>query len=272
MKAVYSFWSRPFRMLGDKMHGAIPNRYSSLAWILSVNLAARHFNEIELYTDQFGLEFLKPLDLPFTKTNVVLDDISPDILAVNCWAFGKIVTYADQSEPFVHIDYDAFLSKPLPEVPDLVVQGPEWGDIYEKWETGIVDMGFNSPYIGMTKNAFNAGVLGGNDISLIRDYANEAIDMVEFVSRNRIKFDSRNYMQRYYFSCFFEQYLIAQFASSRGSDVLYLGDTEERAKEHGYTHLWGGKHNVHIQKQVEEKVKRDFPAAYKNLDKYMKGK
>ena len=89
---------------------------------------------MELYTDSAGYHILiEVLGLPYTKTHVVFDDFK---CLPHHWALAKIKTYSMQTEPFIHVDGDIYVPKPLPkDVEDapLVAQNREIGTSYYKW-------------------------------------------------------------------------------------------------------------------------------------------
>ena len=53
------------------------------------------------------------LRLPFVHVHTELNALREQ--DPGWWALGKLHTYGLQTEPFVHVDYDAFMWLPLPE-------------------------------------------------------------------------------------------------------------------------------------------------------------
>ena len=127
MKCVYSFWSKPFLAnINPQLPSASANigsnsyaGFSSFedflySWVLSAELSAQHYREIELVTDTYGKSlFIEQLKLPFTSVNTILNHV-PEHVSHKHWSFSKIVAYTCQKEPFVHIDADVYLWKRLP--------------------------------------------------------------------------------------------------------------------------------------------------------------
>src|ERR1017187_9186373 len=112
MRAVWSFWSKPF-LAGHGSVWAEPRQHW-LSWILSLETAKCHLPETALYTDQVGADLLvDKLGLKFAEVSTVLDVLADE--DPRWWALGKLRTYALQTTPFVHIDSDVFLWKPLPD-------------------------------------------------------------------------------------------------------------------------------------------------------------
>src|ERR1700677_5057837 len=116
MKIVQSLWSKPAQPSGGwKNHaGHWPDpRFFWCSWVLSTQWAFKHYGQVELVTDDEGARWLiDKLKLPFTtiRTDLQSVDVPPRI-----WAFGKIIAYSLQTEPFFHIDGDVYLMGKLPE-------------------------------------------------------------------------------------------------------------------------------------------------------------
>src|SRR5262249_1555570 len=124
MKAVWSFWTKPFEA---HHHSVWPSaKHHLLAWVLSLETARQHYPDTWLITDDAGAGMLVDgIGLQFTHVSTELNalaDNNPD-----WWNLGKIYAYYLQTEPFVHIDSDVFLWKRLPanlERADVFAQNP----------------------------------------------------------------------------------------------------------------------------------------------------
>src|SRR5487761_316445 len=111
MRAVWSFWSKPFREYKGRLWHSPLHHW--LAWGLSLRLARRHYPETMLVTDLEGKALLvDTLGLSFTHVSTELDSIRQ--VDPGWWALGKLIAYRLQDRPFVHLDTDVFLWKPLP--------------------------------------------------------------------------------------------------------------------------------------------------------------
>ena len=111
MRAVWSFWSKPF-YAGSGWRWREPVHHL-LAWGLSLRLARSHYPETVLITDTPGKTLLiNQLGLSFTHVSTELDRLQDEYPGL--WALGKLVTYSLQDKPFVHLDTDVFLWRPLP--------------------------------------------------------------------------------------------------------------------------------------------------------------
>ena len=130
MRAVWSFWTAPYR--AQRGFCWEHDRFHCLSWLLSVGLARRHFDTLSLHTDNEGARLLVDrLGLGFDHLNVSLNVL--DNADLDWWVQGKLLTYAQQQESFVHIDSDVYLFKPPPArvtSAAVLAQNPEWIDLF----------------------------------------------------------------------------------------------------------------------------------------------
>ncbi len=289
MKAVWSFWSKPF-----EAHCRLswPSaRHHLFAWVLSVETARRHYPDTWLITDDAGARMLVDrLGLPFTRVSTELNALAhhnPD-----WWALGKVYAYRMQTEPFVHIDSDVFLWKPLPdrlERADVFAQNPEsisvstshyrpeqleqalrhttGGWLPDEWHwyrrTGI-------------RRAECCGILGGNRIDFINHFANASLKLIEDPSNRyalQMLHDKRAFMlviEQYLLSAFVEYHKASAVlpAGSVGIEYLFHSIDDlwnpDCAAQTGFTHLLSGtKRNPLFADRLENRVQRDYPEHYR---------
>lgn len=97
MRIIQTFWTAkgsPYL----STYGWPHPRYNAMSWALSCLCLQQHFNNIELYTDTAGYQFLiEKLGLPYKEVHVVLDDFS--CLPYH-WALSKIKVYSMQKKGF----------------------------------------------------------------------------------------------------------------------------------------------------------------------------
>src|SRR4030095_2945562 len=229
------------------------------------------------------------LGLPFTEVSTALNALRG--ADPGWWVLGKLRTYRSQEAPFIHIDNDVFLWRPLPpnrQGCDVVAQNPEvFPFTDESWYRPVQydrairrARGWAPPewrrYIARGGNiAICCGILGGGAVDFLRYYADLAIRMIEH-PRNQAAWTrigspiSDNIL--------LEQYLVAacldyhrQDAGSRFGSVTvrYLFTSSDEAFDElaaarvGYTHLIGGaKSNAALLKRLEQRVRRDYPEQY----------
>ena len=288
MRAVWSFWTRPFAgrcgmpWPSEKQH--------LLSWILSVETARKHYPQTALVTDDEGADLLvDQLGLEFTHVSTELSALSG--AGPEWWVLGKLWTYRLQREPFVHIDNDVFLWGRLPrhmEAAPVFAHNPEWFPLEpESWyrprrfTQALQEFGGWMPEEWLwasqqsSTRAICCGILGGNDVAFLRYYADLAIRMIQH-PRNQRAF--QHVGANAGDNVLFEQYLLAAcleyHRACKGSryesvDARYLFDSmaqsfdEDAAAKARYTHLIGGaKSNPTLAQSLENRVARDYPKAY----------
>src|SRR4051812_45760022 len=108
MRAVWSFWSKPWRARTGGTWRT--ERHHLLGWILSFEAARKHYPDTELITDDEGAQLLiDRLGLAFSRVSTSLNRLAAH--DPRRWILGKLYAYREQSEPFVHLDTDVFLWK-----------------------------------------------------------------------------------------------------------------------------------------------------------------
>lgn len=285
MRAVWSFWSRPF---DDYYKGTWPSEYHHLlAWVISVNVARAHYPNTLLVTDIVGKRLLvDELGLPFATVSTELERLRD--VDTRWWAIGKLVAYSLQTEPFIHIDTDVFLWKRLPvwlEETQVIAQHPEHftdgdrcyplGEVENSMrETGgIIPQEWEWAHArGRNQRAENCGICGGVDVNFLRHYATLAISTV---LRPENELGWLRLQRTWWYNMIVEQYLLAACVEfhrhqpdSPFRDVRsgYMFDSWEQAFDPahatraGYTHLQSGaKRHPAVVQRIEARVRRDFP-------------
>ncbi|HBY59753.1 MAG TPA: hypothetical protein DEH78_08005 [Solibacterales bacterium] len=277
MRAVWSFWTPPFR--AQHRDRWVSSRQHLLSWILSVETARRHYPDTALVTDREGADLLVgDLGLPFAEVSTALDGLRGEDL--DWWVHGKLQAYALQSRPFVHLDYDVYLWERLPprlEWAPVFAQNPEGVDIgcYEPddCEAAIVRMGEGSippewKWYRETPGQVAAccGIVGGCDTQLLRHYANTALGIIRSKANGEAFAALPN---KGIHNMLFEQYLLCAVAAYHGSEVEFLFESfgealsDEAAARVGYTHLMASaKSNPGVADRLERRVARDHRDLY----------
>ena len=266
-------------------YGWLHSRFHWISWILSVHQLRKFHDDVELYTDSAGYEILiKILKLPYTKVHITLDNLEYDS---SLWAVGKILTYADQNTPFLHIDGDIFVWQDLTEVfknSDLAAQNFEittdyyrdmWKEIYPHLlylPKEMVPYHDNQSFL-----ACNMGITGGNDIAFYKDYAKTSL---EFVRKNKPAWSSINSSN---FNIFFEQVLFHQMAVNKNkvitclfSEISHDNSYEGFGNFHSvpdrpYLHLLGTyKRDPGTCKNMEIYTRLHYPEQYAVLAQFLK--
>lgn len=113
MTVAYSFVPNQDMYFGKGFAGFLTKRDHDMSLALSVMLARKHVGPVVIYTDAWGEDLLKPLNLPITKFHTDYKR-APD--ENTFWARRKLVALASHQDlPFIHIDGDSFIWAPLPD-------------------------------------------------------------------------------------------------------------------------------------------------------------
>jgi hypothetical protein len=293
MRAVWSFWSKPYRT--GQHHHWLSELHHTLAWSLSVQEASKHYPDTWLYTDDDGARLLvDDLGLPFvhvcTDLNALVDHDPGG------WNLGKLLTYRSQSEPFIHLDYDVFLWLPLPERlthADMFAEkllpfipGASWYRP-ERVERAVAGVGgwlpdewtwFRSS--GRALYSAGGGLLGGNRLDFIRHVYNHAFAVIEHRANRPAlaiidqKMCLMSLLEEFLPTACIEYHHLHADSPFRGVTIDYLFEPEENlfepetAARSGYTHLIGdAKRNPAVAKLLEDRMRRDNPA---QLERCMK--
>lgn len=294
MIAVWSFWSKPYLLSRNKIWAS--ERQHLLSWVLSVQLARRHFCKTQLVTDEPGARMLvEGLRLEFDTVIIALDVL--DRHDPRWWALGKIYTYRAQSEPFIHVDSDVYLWKPLPVTADtpLFAQNPEHFRIGSSFYKPELLLDFIVRHNGWLPTEWSwflaradqqraecCGVFGGNRLEFINYYADLAIRLIEHPSNYKLWAGLDKCIET---NILVEQYLLSaciEYNNRHGNDsnqsltIEYLFASQhdafnpEKAAAAGYTHLIAdSKKDAAIAKSLELRVEQDYPEAYQNCMCYM---
>lgn len=232
---------------------------------LSAYLIKQNYKECFLITDTHSSKYLK--DAGYTDIITELDNI-PEHHNLN-WALGKLYAYnylAKNNIKFCHVDYDAFIWKPLCNnflTSDIFVQ---------HLETNIYKMYCMREFKSYNKNkhlitevtqndiAYNMGIFGGNDLKFIEQYSESAIQLT-LDSENIIAYDEMIKKNPVSVAVFCEQYYLNVCAKHFNKKITcllnsiygYQRDTE--ATEKNYTHLCISKNFPQVKKRVEERLK-----------------
>ena len=285
MKIIQTFWTARQDPLRHGFGWTHPE-YNLMSWSLSCLSLREHYDEVELYTDSAGYHILiEVLQLPYTKTHVIFDDFQ---CLPHHWALSKIKTYSLQTEPFLHIDGDIYLPRPLPERvlnAPLVAQNREIGTRYYRrmMDEGVLKHpSIKLPeYIkkGLREDSiasYNMGFFGGTDLGFIQEYCDEVFRFMEINSMNNAG------VAHAHVNCnvFFEQVVFALFADQHNRKVCGL--LEDVRQDKGYTfnefcdltyykvlpffHILGGhKRNEKISSLFETTLVRHNPELYKKI-------
>ena len=262
------------------------------SWVISLENAKKIYPRTELYTDDEGKELLiNKLGLVFSGVYTTLNALKDH--DADFWATGKLYTYRQQNEPFIHLDNDVFFWKRLPDrlnAADIIVQNPEYfeyGSYHTCYHPNKANISINATkgwipeewewYTRMQGGkALNCGIFGGNRIDFIRHYADTAIRFIEnnqeawayYSNRLNQKISCNNHL--------FEQYMLGamidyhhnnpektKFSNINVEPLFYLEQDAYNSnitRDIGYTHLLGEiKRNDEVMHRMETRIKKDYP-------------
>lgn len=249
LRGVMSLWTRTPMF--------VPTRGPMLIQTLAANLAARVFAETEFVTDQRGAEIAALLGWPFAHVSTALERWPAEGLT-HIWALGKLVACALQTQPFVQFDSDVLLFKPLPRRLTrhrLIAQSADFPHYYTSR-----DMREAQAVAGFLPGgtAYNAGLLGGSDVALVRAFAWAGLDLAQKFRGCPLNGTST--------SMTIEQYQLGVFARRVGVEVgtlLPLAPTRKQVAKAGYAHLTGAaKRDDKWIAKAEARLASDFPEAH----------
>ncbi|MGI4738438.1 MAG: DUF6734 family protein [Janthinobacterium lividum] len=291
MRIVQSYWSKP--SLGSNLKegrssgGWLNSRYHYMSLSLSCLLLKRYHKHVELITDSYGEDLLiKTLKLPYTAVNTSLNELEDYSGAL--WALPKLYAYSRQTTPFLHVDGDVFVWKPMVDsssIEPLIVQSPEFDlantykkrfnhlhQHYQHIPSELAD--YNSQAREKTFfDSINAGVFGGNDTEFIQNYAYEAIKFFD-KNKNIIETDSKAAS----LNVIIEQLFFYKKAKKHNKSIRYIlpqlgRKFDEMLQFHTvpllshYIHLAGITKQIKINcEQVELRLKYEFPVEYKMIN------
>jgi hypothetical protein len=296
MRAVWSFWSAPYRAHYHRQWRS--QKHHLLSWILSVGCAARHYPDTRLVTDSEGARLLvDALRLPFRDIDLRLDGLAAAARDSEWWVLGKLAAYAAQSEPFVHLDNDVFLWKALPAAvtaAPVFAQNPEVfyfedQSLYrlEPFLRGIAARGGWLPrewswYARRRGNrALCCGILGGRDVAFIRHYAELAMRIIVH-PRNQAVWPELGVrdnilVEQYFLAACLEFHRQAPASPHAGlaAATLFASSAEAfdaaAAARAGYTHLIGdAKADRGIADRLVRRVASEYPDCYERCLNYLK--
>jgi hypothetical protein len=294
MRAVWSFWSKPFHAYKGRIWRE--PRHHLLAWGLSLKLARQHFAETQLVTDSAGKAMLvDELGLEFDEITTELDCLRDT--DSGWWAMGKLVAYSLQDRPFVHLDTDVFLWRPLPRAllaAPVFSQCPEqhslenaWcgpqhvASLFEKHQRSLpVEWEWASSRNTTWFREENCGILGANRVDFIRYFARTAIEMVNAPSHRALWAEVS---EKSAFNMLIEQFLLGACVDYhqlnpespfRGVSIRHLfsswheAHNPDAAARIGYTHLLGdAKTHPEVVARLERRVAMLDPIFHRHCNR-----
>lgn len=294
MRAVWSFWCKPYLAFKHKMW-QMPSHHL-LAWGLSVQTASRYYPDTILITDRLGKKLLvDQLGLQFANVSTELERLNE--VDAGWWAMGKLLAYSLQDQPFMHLDSDVFLWKALPKYltsAPIFAQCPEdFHHVDERYGPREIEEAFARHNLALPAEwewsrsrggggfrEVSCGLVGGTDIWFLRHYSQLGLDLV-LNSKNAPAWSA--FPEKECLNMMVEQFLLAaciDFHRSSSSpampgvEIRYLFRSMEEAcnpklaARAGFTHLLGGaKSHPVVGRRLEERMRREDPAFFRRCER-----
>jgi hypothetical protein len=280
MNIVQTYWLRDQRPESSPMlnqAGWLNPEYHWFSWALSSHLLHKQYGKVHLFTNELGKKVLVDLlDLPYTKVTII-DEATIDRYPANLWVSAKAHTYGLQSDPFVHIDGDAYLWQKLPE---LLTKQPVFAQNREAcsimYEAGLqyaTRALYGTDAIDFSKlNAtisLNAGIIGGVNTHFFNYFWRVFLD----IAVQNYKLLSGSFPASV--NMVMEQLLLYQLANTHDIPVAYLKD--QTVTDPAYPTYYDFKNVPHCQlihpvgaakrlpdvcHQLGLRLRNDFPSVY----------
>lgn len=264
MKAVYTLWEDSRK----KINGGFGNQKDLATFLyLSVMYSKKQFDTVELVTNKAGKEIVESFKIPFDDVKVVLDgfdhNLDPDL-----WAYAKLYSYSIQDEPFIHIDNDVILWDKVPEETlkqDLFFQNKEHLSDHLGYVNLLRLSASHMPKKLLQYNpvyAYNCGVVGANNLDIIRDWFHEVTEYLfgarnnEFWQHIKDKHSQNHLFEQYFISALIERNKMQNKVGTLLKDDFYAS----AVRDFKMTHLWGlAKRSTPAMERIRTRLYTEFP-------------
>ena len=270
---IQSFW-----LSEDPTGGWLSVRHNLMGWALSAFSIHKQQGSVQLCTNSAGAEVLiGDLQLPYQSHALIFDDYHTEFQGYGF--LKKIHCYALQQQPFIHIDGDAFLFRPLPQslsTAPLVAQNYEYNHACYEDMYNIVKVHFPHIPVWLQPNAngyvsaANTGVVGGQDWDFYEILEQE---ILYFLEKNRDFLHLAS--PTIDFCVFLEQAFFQLLADAKKIEVGYVLDEQIDAllnyrldrfqdlpQDCGYLHLMNYKRNPTACEQMAQRLYIESPELY----------
>lgn len=289
MNIIQTLYVNKGKNLYTDSFGWVNPAYHLMSWALSCLQLKKFYSKLTLYANEEAVNVLiDDLKLPYDVICTSHNNL--ELQHPQLWALPKIYTYSLQSEPYLHVDGDVYIFQPFGNElmnNEVIVQNMEIATEYYT-STQRVLMKCFSYFPNVIRSDFwsdkpiqavNAGILGGNNLSFLNEYANMSL---EYVERNKQHFNQINVDK---FNVFFEQHLFYALAKEREIKIgtlfrnvftdrgyKYIGNLHETPSMRSYIHLLGHfKRDEFTCIQMATKLRQLYPEYfYRILSLYKK--
>jgi len=246
-RAVYSLWTKP---VDGETVGFNSEQTLIECFTLSLHYSKKWFKEVHLVTDLKGKALVEKYGLKFDHINTDLEKVMDGVYQ-NHWSLGKIYACKIQDVPFIHIDNDVILFKPLPETflqASAGFQNIETEE-QEQWYRLLLEHAEKNylekpTWFDCTRfKAYNCGIILFNKLDILGEWWESSLNYIEYLDRSGFDYN-------HHLSCLiYEQFCIYSICQYYKYDVdllSFYGTPEQRnlgylpkdlAEKLGYTHL-----------------------------------
>jgi hypothetical protein len=244
MKAIQTLW------------GAAKGGHSQppLMWQLSLHFLRRTFGRVELYADAPGRAFAEGAALVYDAVHE-LPPPHPGLERV--WSVGKLLAASQQTEPFLHVDGDAFVRQ-APEPAPFIVQNVEhWrpGDDFYEWWNAVPFR----PVPGAPIVSCCFGIFGGTAFAEIADACRHSVDFLTEHADEMTALLNTHPCSPHLATCLVEQIwvpMLLKQAHIEPTPYLDEGRLWDSAVEKQFFHAMDGKRSAIVQEQVQALAQR----------------
>jgi SAM-dependent methyltransferase len=268
MRAIYTYWTdgKDISVLNAGF-----NNMRDMAVMVTISIRKLKENNpkitsVHLVTNTIGKElFADRYPVPFDQVDVILDSMDGRVHPDH-WAYAKLMAYAAQDGPFIHIDCDVILWKALPEAltsAPLFFQNKEFIDIHDGYTHNINKAKDHLPADIRTdvEWAYNCGIVGSNRPDLMRRWLAMADEFI-FSPANAAYWQHNH--DRHSTNHLFEQYFISSIVATEGTvPGVLLPDFQYGMEQDAITHLWGdSKRGADVMARLYARLQREYPTDY----------
>jgi len=264
---IYSLNTHP--IIHNRWH--MGNKFEDTIYMTatSILLSSLWYDTIKLYVDPVGFPYLS--ELPCEVIKLDFDNHQ------ELWMESKLYAMKNEQNPFVHLDTDVFIKKPIEFVFDKVIVERKdvayyyYNNLISFFDPYFEDLAFWNPEI---KFAWSCGIIGFNDMELKNEFLQCYNTLKTILNENRLEYESFKKGHKGYLevALLLEQYNLTSLLSHLdiNPNVLIPGDSiqaqSQYANEIGYTHLLGASKyhpkNVNKMKMV---LKTKFLSHYEHI-------
>ncbi len=227
------------------------------------------YDTIKLYVDPIAYQYLSGLPCEVIKVDFDIDQ--------ELWMESKLYAIKNEHEPFVHMDTDVFIKKPIEFIFDkVIVERKDAAYYYYKnlitfFDQYCKDISFWNPEIPY---AWSCGIIGFKDLRLKNEFVQCYTILKNVLREHRQAYESFKKGERGYLevALLLEQYNLTSLLSYLRvqPNVLIPGDSKKEqsvyANQIGYTHLLGAsKYHPKNVNKMKELLKTKFLSHYNKI-------